>query len=199
MWKPGRRSWAESYYLQSGNMSKIGQKAIQVPSSVQTAITGNVLQVKGSKGEITITLPTILSVQKEGDVMKVTRTGDNKRAKAFHGLYRSIIANAVTGVETPWTKRLEIVGTGYNVKLQGKDLAFKVGYSHQVIFKQPEGISFQVEGNNKVVVLGSDKQLVGQVANQIKTIKKLDAYKGKGTRFEGEKIRIKPGKKAKTG
>ncbi|MEN9327540.1 MAG: ribosomal protein [Candidatus Parcubacteria bacterium] len=180
-------------------MSKIGQKSIQVPASVQVVVTDKVLSVKGSKGELTVALPEQITIRREADIMHVERDGDNKRAKSFHGLFRSIIANAVAGVETHWTKRLEIVGTGYNVKLQGQDLLLKVGYSHPVIFTKPEGITFQVEGSNKIVVMGSDKQLVGQVANQIKTVKKPDAYKGKGIRFEGEKIRIKPGKKAKTG
>ncbi len=100
-------------------------------------------------------------------------------------------------MEKPWQKRLEVVGTGYNVKLQGEDLVFKLGYSHPVVFKKVTGIKFQVEGNNKVIIEGVDKQLVGQIAYQIKMLKKPDVYKGKGIRYEGEKLRIKPGKKAK--
>lgn len=180
-------------------MSKIGEKAISVPSAVQITINGQEITVKGSKGELKVEMPNVLSIHREGDVLHVKRNGDHSSVKSFHGLFRSILANAISGVETPWTKRLEVVGTGYNVKLQGQDLNFKVGYSHPVMFKKPEGITFQVEGNNKIVISGSDKQLVGQVANQIKLIKKPDAYKGKGIRYEGEKIRIKPGKKAKTG
>jgi large subunit ribosomal protein L6 len=108
-----------------------------------------------------------------------------------------LVYNAVVGVEKQWTKALEVVGTGYNVKQQGEDVVFKVGYSHPVTFKKQEGVSYKVEGNNKVVVSGIDKQLVGQVAYQMKLVRKPDAYKAKGVRYEGEVIKTKPGKKAK--
>lgn len=108
-----------------------------------------------------------------------------------------MINNAIVGVEKPWQKRLEVVGTGFNVKVQGNDIVFKVGYSHPVVFKSVSGVTLQVEGNNKVIISGADKQLVGQVAFQIKCIRKPDVYKGKGIRYEGEVLRIKPGKKAK--
>lgn len=179
-------------------MSKIGQKAIPVPKSVQTEIQGNTVTVKGSKGQLTVDLPSTISVSKDLDNLVVTRSKETNDVKAFHGLFRSLIANAITGVEQPWIKRLEVVGTGYNVKMQGQDLLFKIGYSHQVVFKKVEGITYQVDGNTKVIVSGIDKQLVGQVAFQIKTLKKPDPYKGKGIRYEGEVVRIKPGKKAKT-
>ncbi len=179
-------------------MSKIGQSPIPVPSSVQTEIADTVVTITGKKGALTIEVPKILTVTREGDMLLVKRNAENKQVKSLHGLFRSLIANAVRGTDEPWTKRLEVVGTGYNVKMQGEDLVFKVGYSHQVIFNKVEGITYQVEGNTKVIVSGIDKQLVGQVAYQIKIIKKPDVYKGKGIRYEGEKLRIKPGKKAKT-
>ncbi len=178
-------------------MSKIGQKTIKVPQAVTVEITGNIVNVKGPQGAITLTVPSKIEIKKEGEVLTVTRKNDEKRTRSLHGLYRQLVYDAVTGTETPWQKRMEVVGTGYNVKLQGEDLLFKVGYSHNVIFKKVAGISFKVEGNNKVIVAGADKQLVGQVAYQIKIIKKPDAYKGKGIRYEGEQLRIKPGKKAK--
>lgn len=179
-------------------MSKIGQKVIPVPKSVQLDIQKNIVSVKGSKGELKISFPHHISLVKDQETLTVKRANDNSKSKADHGLFRSIIANAVTGVETPWTKRLEVVGTGFNVKLQGQDLVFKIGYSHQVIFKKIDGISFAVDGNTKCIVSGIDKQLVGQTAYQIKILRKPDVYKGKGIRYEGEVVRIKPGKKAKT-
>lgn len=178
-------------------MSKIGQKVITVPASVQVQIQDAIVTVRGAKGEITVTLPRNITIEQAENTLTVKRDSEAKKVKAAHGLYRSIIANAVHGVENSWEKRLEVIGTGYNVKMQGADLAFKVGYSHLVVFKTVPGIQFQVEGNNKVIVKGHDKQLVGQVAHQIKMIKKPDAYKGKGVRYEGEVIKTKAGKKAK--
>lgn len=178
-------------------MSKIGQKPIQVPASVQVEINDHLVTVRGSKGEVKYELPRFITVTKDGESLLVTRKDDSKKQKAQHGLYRSLIANAVVGVDTGWSKRLEVVGTGFNAKMQGAALAFKIGYSHPVIFNAIPGVTFATEGNNIVIVSGADKQLVGQVAYLIKLIRKPDIYKGKGIRYEGEKVRIKPGKKAK--
>lgn len=178
-------------------MSKIGQKTISVPQSVTFELALDKITVKGSQGTILLTLPRGISLKREGETLTVSPENSQKKTRSLHGLYRQLVYDAVVGVETPWQKRMEIVGTGFNVKLQGEDLVFKVGYSHPVIFKKVNGISYKVEGNNKIVVLGADKQLVGQVAYQIKLIRKPDAYKGKGIRYEGEQLRIKPGKKAK--
>ncbi len=179
-------------------MSKIGQKAIPVSGSIQLTIQDNAILVKGPKGEMKVVFPGNISVVKENDTLIVKRDGNSTKSKADHGLFRSLIANAVSGVENLWTKNLEVVGTGFNVKLQGQDLIFKIGYSHPVVFKKIEGITYQVDGNNKCIVSGIDKQLVGQTAFQIKLLRKPDVYKGKGIRYEGEVVRIKPGKKAKT-
>lgn len=179
-------------------MSKIGQKAIPVSGSIQLTIQDNAILVKGPKGEMKVAFPGNISVVKENDTLIVKRDGNSTKSKADHGLFRSLIANAVSGVENLWTKNLEVVGTGFNVKLQGQDLIFKIGYSHPVVFKKIEGITYQVDGNNKCIVSGIDKQLVGQTAFQIKLLRKPDVYKGKGIRYEGEVVRIKPGKKAKT-
>ncbi len=179
-------------------MSKIGQKVIPVPASVQVEIAEPIVKVKSNAGELSFTLPKTINITREGDMLTVTRTSEKKDSKSLHGLYRSLIANAVNGLNKSWEKRLEVVGTGFNVKLQGEDLVFKVGYSHLVTFKKVEGIKYQVEGNNKVIIAGPDKQLVGQVAYQIRIIRKPDVYKGKGIRYEGEKIKLKAGKKAKT-
>ncbi len=178
-------------------MSKIGQKTISVPAGVDVTIDKKNVVVKGNQEELTITLPRRIDAHLNNGIISLTRVNEEKKSKALHGLMRQLIYNAIVGMGKPWQKRLEVVGTGYNVKLQGEDLVFKLGFSHPVTFKKVPGIRFQVEGNNKVVVSGCDKQLVGQIAYQIKIIKKPDVYKGKGIRFEGEHLRIKPGKKAK--
>lgn len=182
-------------------MSKIGQKALNVPATVTLTVEGNRVTVKGKLGVLTIVLPQGITIAKENDgTYLVKRRSDAKELKALHGTFRTLIDNAVVGVEKAWEKRLEVVGTGFNVKMQGQDLVFKVGYSHLVPYKAVEGITFAVEGNNKVIISGRDKQQVGEVAYKVKMLKKPDAYKGKGIKYEGEKLRIKPGKKAaKTG
>jgi len=178
-------------------MSKIGQKTINISSSVNLTIKDRLISIKGSQGEISLTLPTSLTIVKNPDnTVLITRSNDDKKTKSLHGLYRQLVQNAVTGVETPWTKTMEIVGTGYNVKMQGEDLVFKIGYSHPVVFKKIIGIKYQTN-ENKVTIIGADRQLVGQVAYQMRLIKKPDSYKGKGVKYEGEVLRIKPGKKAK--
>jgi large subunit ribosomal protein L6 len=178
-------------------MSKIGQKTIEIPSTVNVTITKDNVGVKGPEGELSYRIPVGLKVNKEDAKMTVTRTNEQKRTKSAHGLFRQLIHNAIVGVEKPWVKRLEIVGTGFNVKMQGEDLVMRLGFSHLVVFKKVPGVKYQVENNTKIVVTGADKQLVGQVAFQIKLSRKPDAYKGKGIRYEGERLRIKPGKKAK--
>lgn len=178
-------------------MSKIGYKIIEVPATVQVDVQNETVTVKGSKGQLSFEVPSEIEIKKNENTISVERKSERGSIKALHGLFRMLISNAVVGVEKGWEKRLHVVGTGYNVKLQGTDLAFKLGFSHPVIFKKVDGIEYKVEGNNKVVVSGSDKQLVGQIAYQIKSLKKPDAYKGKGLRYEGEVVRLKPGKKAK--
>ena len=178
-------------------MSKIGEKPILLSPTVNLKVDGNEITVKGSQGEMFFVVPKELTLIKNENSLILKRKNDEKKVRSIHGLYRQLISNAVSGVEKVWEKKLEVVGTGFTVKMQGEDLAFKVGYSHQIVFKKQPGIKYQVEGNNKVTVRGHDKQLVGQVAYQIKMIRKPDVYKGKGIRYLGEKLRIKPGKKAK--
>lgn len=178
-------------------MSKIGEKIIIVGQSVSLTVKDGQVFIKGPVGEMTINLPKNLILEKNENNYLLKRLSNDKKSKSLHGLYRQLIYNAVTGVEKPWEKRLEVVGTGFNVKLQGEDLNFKIGYNHPVIFKKVNGINFKVEGNNKVVVSGLDKQLVGEIAYQIKIIRKPDVYKGKGIKYAGEVLRIKPGKKVK--
>ena len=178
-------------------MSKIGQKALIVPQTVQLSVEGNVITVKGKLGVLTVVLPQGISIKKNQDnTYSVSRRSDSKELKSLHGTFRTLIDNAIIGVEKAWEKRLEVVGTGFNVKMQGKDLIFKVGYSHPVIYKEVEGVTFAVDGTNIVIISGRDKQQVGEIAYKVKMVKKPDAYKGKGIKYEGEKLRIKPGKKA---
>lgn len=178
-------------------MSKIGQKKIEVPQTVNITIEKKIVSVKGPEGELKIVLPENLEIARDDKGLTISRKKEDKKTMSVHGLYRQLISNAVDGVQKPWTKKLKVVGTGFNVKLDKEDLVFKLGYSHPVVFKKLPGLKYQVEGANKVVVLGIDKQQVGQTAYQIKILKKPDVYKGKGIQYEGEKLRIKPGKKAK--
>lgn len=179
-------------------MSKIGFQPVAISEGVSVEIKAGACTIKGKEGEICFVVPRELEIVREENVIKIKPSNTNKKTKSVHGLYRQLIANAVRGVVTPWEKRLEVVGTGYNVKLQGEDLVFKLGYSHPVIFKKRMGVKFKVEGNNKAIISGADKQLVGEIAYQVKILKKPDVYKGKGIRYENERLRIKPGKKAKT-
>ena len=179
-------------------MSKIGQKILVVPQTVTLTVEGNIVTIKGKEGMLTVELPQGITIEKgqEANTYTVVRRSDSKDLKSLHGTMRTLIDNAIVGVEKPWEKRLEVVGTGFNVKMQGKDLVFKVGYSHSVVYKEAEGVTFSVEGNTIVIVRGRNKQLVGEIAHKVKMLKKPDAYKGKGIKYEGEKLRIKPGKKA---
>ncbi len=179
-------------------MSKVGERKISVPEGVQIEVDEKRVFVKGQEGEISLEIPEELKVIKEGQEISVQRKNDSKKARSLHGLFRTLINNAVIGVLKPWEKRLEVVGTGYGVKKQGEDLVLKLGYSHLVTFKKVEGIKLEVKGN-KIIVRGANKQLVGEVAAKIRSVKKPDSYKGKGIRYEGEVIKLKPGKKAKVG
>lgn len=179
-------------------MSKIGQKPVPYTQEAVIEINNQSIRISGKEGAISLQLPESLRMEKTPDAIVVKRLKEEKKTKALHGLFRSLIANAVEGVQKGWEKRLEVVGTGFNAKLQGEDLVFKLGFSHSIVYKKVDGITFKVEGTTKVVVHGADKQLVGQIAYQIKRLRKPDVYKGKGIRYEGEKLRIKPGKKAKT-
>ncbi len=178
-------------------MSKIGEKPIPLPQEIKVEVQGKKINIKGKEGEIKLDIPNQLSVSIDKGQLMVKVDKNDKTAKALHGLYRSLISNAIQGVQKAWEKKLEVTGTGFGVQLQEDDLVFKVGYSHPVVFKKKAGIKFAIEGSNKVTISGADKQLVGQIAYQIKKIKLPDVYKGKGIKYEGEHLRIKPGKKAK--
>ncbi|NLS09071.1 50S ribosomal protein L6 [Nesterenkonia sp. MY13] len=178
-------------------MSRIGRLPITIPSGVEVNIDGREISVKGSKGELSRTIAEGITVEIEDGTLTVTRPNDEREFRSLHGLTRSLIDNMIIGVTEGFTKKLEIVGTGYRVQAKGKDLEFALGYSHPVPVEAPEGITFSVEGANKLAVSGIDKQQVGEVAANIRKLRKPDPYKGKGVRYEGEQIRRKAGKAGK--
>jgi large subunit ribosomal protein L6 len=176
-------------------MSRIGRLPITVPAGVDVTIDGADVTVKGPKGTLSHTVPAPITVEKAEDgTLKVTRPNDERMSRSLHGLTRTLVANMVAGVTEGYTKKLEIVGTGYRVIAKGSDLEFALGFSHPVIIPAPEGISFAVETPTRFSVSGIDKQQVGEVAAKLRKLRKPDPYKGKGVRYEGEVIRRKAGK-----
>jgi len=178
-------------------MSRIGRMPVVVPSGVDVTISGRDVTVKGPKGTLSLAVAEPIDVKQDAGVITVTRPSDEGEIRALHGLSRSLIANMVTGVTAGYAKTLEIVGVGYRVQAKGKDLEFALGFSHPVLIKPPEGISFRVETPTRFVVEGIDKQQVGEVAANIRKLRKPDPYKGKGVRYSGEQIRRKAGKAGK--
>lgn len=175
-------------------MSKIGKKPIALPSGVTCTVQDNLIVVKGAKGELKEVLPAgVTVVVAENEVVVLETTGTNQ-GKANHGLVRSLIANMVVGVSTGYTRRLEMIGTGYRVAQKGKNLSLTVGFSHPVEVTPLDGITLSVEGNNIIIVSGASKHMVGQMAANIRDIKPPEPYKGKGIRYEGEYVRRKQGK-----
>ena len=179
-------------------MSRIGRLPVTIPSGVDVTIDGSTVTVKGPKGQLALDVVEPISVAKAEDgALQVSRPDDERDSRSRHGLTRSLIANMVEGVTAGYTKKLEIHGTGYRVVAKGSDLEFALGYSHSITITPPEGISFQVENPTRFSVTGIDKQLVGEVAANIRKLRKPDPYKGKGVRYEGEHIRRKVGKAGK--
>ena len=178
-------------------MSRIGKLPITVPAGVDVTIDGRTVQVKGPKGTLSHTVAAPITVDRGDDgVLEVKRPNDERESRSLHGLTRTLIANMVIGVTDGYEKKLEIVGVGYRVLPKGPtQLEFQLGYSHSITFNAPEGITFTTEGPTKVGVLGIDKQLVGEVAANIRKLRKPEPYKGKGVRYAGEKVRRKEGKK----
>ena len=179
-------------------MSRIGRMPVPIPSGVDVAIDGQAITVKGPKGTLSHTVVDPITVDRDADGALVVRRPDDERAsRALHGLSRSLVANMVVGVTEGYTKSLEIVGTGYRVQARGSDLEFSLGFSHPVLVSAPEGVTFAVESPTRFSVSGIDKQLVGEVAANIRKLRKPDPYKGKGVRYQGETIRRKAGKAGK--
>ena len=179
-------------------MSRIGRLPIAIPSGVEVTIDGQSITVKGPKGTLTHTVVEPITVARQDDgSLVVTRPNDERDSRARHGLTRTLVANMVTGVTQGYEKGLEIIGTGYRVQAKGNDLGFALGYSHPILFQAPDGITFAVETPTKFKVIGVDKQQVGEVAANIRKLRKPEPFKGKGVRYEGEVVRRKAGKAGK--
>ena len=178
-------------------MSRIGRMPIPVPSGVKVDIAGDSITVTGPKGALNLKVASPIEVKEEEGNLVVTRPDDERDSRALHGLTRTLISNMVIGVTTGFEKTLEIVGTGYRVAATGSGLEFQLGFSHPVVVTAPEGISFAVESAVKFKVQGIDKQQVGEVAANIRKLRKPEPYKGKGVRYEGEVVRRKAGKAGK--
>ena len=178
-------------------MSRIGKNPIAIPAGVDVKLDGNVITVKGAKGTLTQKIRQEITVKIEGTEIVVTRNNDEKTARSLHGLTRTLIANMVEGVSNGFTKTLEVNGIGYRAQKQGSNLVMNLGFSHQVIMPEIEGISIDVPNPNLVVVSGPDKQVVGQFAAEIREKRPPEPYKGKGIRYQGEYVRRKEGKAGK--
>jgi large subunit ribosomal protein L6 len=179
-------------------MSRIGRLPVTVPSGVDVTIDGRAVMVKGPKGQLSLTVPEPISVGRGDDgAVEVTRPNDERESRSLHGLTRSLINNLVVGVTDGYEKRMEIHGTGYRVVNKGGSLEFSLGYSHSITVDAPDGIAFAVENPTRFSVQGIDKQQVGEVAANIRKLRKPDPYKGKGVRYAGEHIRRKVGKAGK--
>src|SRR5579863_1446452 len=178
-------------------MSRIGRLPVTIPSGVQVSVDGQDVTVQGPKGTLHQKIATPIDIVREDGVIKVTRPNDEGSVRALHGLSRTLIANMVTGVTDGYRKTLEIVGVGYRVQARGSDLEFALGFSHPVTVGPPECFSLRVEVPTRFVVEGIDKQQVGEIAAQIRKLRKPDPYKGKGVRYQGEVVRRKVGKAGK--
>jgi large subunit ribosomal protein L6 len=184
-------------------MSRIGRKPIPIPKGVSVAVKADHLEVTGPKGVLRTPVPPGITFHIEGNVLKAERAGDDQ--KALHGLARALAANAIRGVTEGFSRELDIVGVGYKAEVQGRRVIFTLGYSHPIEFPLPDGISVSIERKNKpipqyqmsLIVSGTDKQVVGQVAANIRSLRRPDAYKGKGIRYADEVLRLKPGKTGK--
>jgi large subunit ribosomal protein L6 len=177
-------------------MSRIGRTPVAIPKGVDVKVEKGQLRVKGPKGELTVPVNERLNVEIQDGELMVNRPTDHRNDRAQHGLARSLINNAVIGVTEGYTRRLEIQGVGYRCAMKGSQLELSLGFSHPVVFNAPEGVTLSAPEQTKITVTGIDKQLVGQVAANIRAIRPPDSYHGKGVRFEGEHVRLKPGKTA---
>ncbi len=178
-------------------MSRIGRLPIDIPAGVTVSVDGSTVAVKGPKGELFVVIAEPIQAKVEENQVLVTRPDDERESRALHGLTRTLIANNIVGVTQGYSKGLEVVGTGYRVAAKGSNVEFALGYSHPITVEPPAGISFAVEGNNKLTVSGIDKQAVGEVAANIRKLRKPEPYKGKGVRYAGEIVRRKAGKSGK--
>ena len=180
-------------------MSRIGRKPINIPAGVEVSLNDGVITVKGSKGTLTQKIHPNISVEIDGNIINVTRPNDDKENRSLHGLTRTLIANLIEGVSKGYTKELEVNGVGYRVQKQGKNLVMNLGYSHQVTMSDTDDITIEVQGTNKIIIHGADKQKVGQFAAEVREKRPPEPYKGKGIKYVNEVIRRKEGKAGKGG
>jgi len=178
-------------------MSRIGKSPIPIPDKVSVSLNGLAVTVKGPKGELSRTLPDGVEIAQDGNTLVVSPSNSSRRSRERHGLCRTLVANMVEGVSQGYIRKLEIVGVGYRAAVQGKKLVVSAGYSHQVEMVPPDGVTFAVENNTSVSVSGADKELVGNEAAKVRAIRPPEPYKGKGIKYEGERILRKAGKTGK--
>jgi large subunit ribosomal protein L6 len=179
-------------------MSRVGKKPVAIPNGVKVSLQGNILNIEGPKGKLSMPIHYIVNVVIADDQIKVERKEESPFAQAMHGTTAALIRNMVEGVSKGYTVTLEVVGLGYKAAMKGQDLELNLGYSHPIYYKPPAGVKLEVK-DNKITVSGIDKQLVGQVAAEIAKFRKPDPYKGKGIRYEGQVLKLKPGKSAGKG
>jgi len=177
-------------------MSRIGKKPIPIPAGVKVNVTNGTVSAEGPKGKLAQTVPSGLSAAIDANTVVISRAGDDRRARALHGLTRALVANMVTGVKDGFERKLDIVGIGYRAQMQGKAIQLALGYSHPVIFPLPEGITAEIERQVAITLRGADKALLGETAAKLRALRKPDPYKGKGIKYADEVIRRKVGKKA---
>ena len=178
-------------------MSRIGKKPVTLPKGVKVTVNGAEAVVEGAKGKLTCPVPAGISLDIQADSINLVRANDEAQTRAFHGLCRALLQNAVTGVSEGWKKELDIVGVGYKAAMEGAKLRLDLGYSHPIFFEAPAGISIAVEKTTHLIVTGQDRQAVGQAAAVIRQFRKPEPYKGKGVQYTGEVIRRKAGKTGK--
>ncbi len=174
-------------------MSRLGKKPVSIPSGVKINVSGKTISVEGPKGKLSYTAQPQIEVKVDGNEVHVLRSGDERQSKAFHGLTRSLIQNMVLGVSQGYRKALDVQGVGYNATLKGRKIELAVGFANKITKNIPEGVDVKVEGA-KIEITGIDKQKVGQFAAEVRSVRKPEPYKGKGIRYEGEVVKLKPGK-----
>jgi large subunit ribosomal protein L6 len=180
-------------------MSRIGRQPVSIPQGVKVSIDGAVVRAEGPKGKLMQPVPAGLSAKLENNQLVVSRSGDDRKMRALHGLARALVANMVTGVKDGFERKLEIVGIGYRAQLQGRAIQLALGYSHPVIFALPEGVTAEIDRQVSITLRGADKAVLGQTAAKLRALRKPDPYKGKGIRYANEVVRRKVGKKAGAG
>ncbi|HEU4950800.1 MAG TPA: 50S ribosomal protein L6 [Holophagaceae bacterium] len=178
-------------------MSRVGKKPVTLPKGVKVTVSGAEATVEGAKGTLKCPIPAGITVEVAGETVNLLRADDEAQTRAYHGLTRALLQNAVTGVADGWKKELDIVGVGYRAAMEGSKLVLALGYSHPIHYEAPKGITIAVEKQTHITVSGSDRQLVGQVAADIRKFRKPEPYKGKGVMYTGEVIRRKAGKTGK--